>query len=53
MKSPPKQLHDDDAHAAVRQFIKQYGSKTAKPKPPRHSRNHTRARGAGPQRSVI
>jgi myo-inositol-1-phosphate synthase len=32
MKSPPKQIKDDEAYAAVEQFIKQYGEKTAKPK---------------------
>jgi len=32
MKSPPKQLQDDDAHDAVERFIKQYGRKTAKPR---------------------
>jgi myo-inositol-1-phosphate synthase len=32
MKSPPKQMPDDDAHAAVERFIKQYGRKAAKPK---------------------
>jgi myo-inositol-1-phosphate synthase len=32
MKSPPKQLQDDDAYDAVEQFIKRYGSKKAKPK---------------------
>ncbi len=30
MKSPPKQIPDDDAHAAVERFIKQYARKTAK-----------------------
>src|SRR4051794_23800546 len=32
MKSPPKQLPDDDAHAAVEIFIKKYARKAAKPK---------------------
>jgi hypothetical protein len=32
MKSPPKQLQDDDAYDAVESFIKQYGRKTAKPR---------------------
>jgi len=32
MKSPPKQLQDDDAYDAVEQFIKRYGAKTAKAK---------------------
>ena len=32
MKSPPKQIQDDDAHDAVERFIKQYGRKTAKPR---------------------
>jgi hypothetical protein len=32
MKSPPKQIPDDEAHAAVERFIKQYARKTAKPK---------------------
>jgi myo-inositol-1-phosphate synthase len=32
MKSPPKQIPDDEAHAAVEKFIKQYGRKGAKPK---------------------
>jgi hypothetical protein len=32
MKSPPKQIPDDEAHAAVEKFIKQYGRKPAKPK---------------------
>jgi myo-inositol-1-phosphate synthase len=32
MKSPPKQLRDDEAHDAVEQFIKRYGGKRAKPK---------------------
>ena len=32
MKSPPKQMPDDDAHAAVERFIKQYARKAAKPK---------------------
>jgi myo-inositol-1-phosphate synthase len=30
MKSPPKQIQDDDAHAAVERFIKQYARKPAK-----------------------
>ncbi len=30
MKSPPKQIPDDDAHAAVERFIKQYARKPAK-----------------------
>jgi myo-inositol-1-phosphate synthase len=30
MKSPPKQIPDDDAHAAVERFIKQYARKQAK-----------------------
>jgi myo-inositol-1-phosphate synthase len=30
MKSPPKQIQDDDAHAAVERFIKQYTRKPAK-----------------------
>jgi myo-inositol-1-phosphate synthase len=30
MKSPPKQIPDDDAHAAVERFIKQYARKKAK-----------------------
>jgi myo-inositol-1-phosphate synthase len=30
MKSPPKQLQDDDAHEAVEQFIKQYTRKKTK-----------------------
>jgi myo-inositol-1-phosphate synthase len=30
MKSPPKQIADDDAHAAVERFIKQYARKPAK-----------------------
>jgi myo-inositol-1-phosphate synthase len=30
MKSPPKQIADDDAHAAVERFIKQYARKKAK-----------------------
>ena len=29
MKSPPKQIPDDEAHDAVESFIKQYGRKTA------------------------
>ena len=33
MKSPPKQMPDDEAHAAVEKFIKQYTRKAAKPKP--------------------
>jgi myo-inositol-1-phosphate synthase len=32
MKSPPKQLPDDDAYDAVEQFIKQNAKKAAKPK---------------------
>jgi myo-inositol-1-phosphate synthase len=32
MKSPPKQLPDDEAHSAVERFIKQYSRKAAKPK---------------------
>jgi hypothetical protein len=32
MKSPPKQLRDDDAHDAVERFIKQYSRKPAKPR---------------------
>jgi myo-inositol-1-phosphate synthase len=32
MKSPPKQLPDDEAHDAVEKFIKQYGRKAAKTK---------------------
>ncbi|HMI98457.1 MAG TPA: inositol-3-phosphate synthase [Gaiellaceae bacterium] len=32
MKSPPKQIPDDDAHDAVERFIKQYGRKSAKPR---------------------
>ena len=32
MKSPPKQMPDDEAHAAVERFIKQHARKTAKPK---------------------
>jgi myo-inositol-1-phosphate synthase len=32
MKSPPKQLPDDDAYDAVEQFIKQHGKRAAKPK---------------------
>jgi myo-inositol-1-phosphate synthase len=32
MKSPPKQIPDDEAHAAVERFIKQYARKAAKPK---------------------
>jgi myo-inositol-1-phosphate synthase len=32
MKSPPKQLRDDDAHAAVERFIKQYARKKTKAK---------------------
>jgi myo-inositol-1-phosphate synthase len=32
MKSPPKQLADDDAHDAVERFIKQYTRKSAKPR---------------------
>jgi len=30
MKSPPKQIQDDDAHEAVERFIKQYARKKAK-----------------------
>jgi myo-inositol-1-phosphate synthase len=30
MKSPPKQMPDDDAHDAVERFIKQYRRKTTK-----------------------
>jgi myo-inositol-1-phosphate synthase len=30
MKSPPKQLRDDDAHDAVERFIKQYARKRTK-----------------------
>ena len=29
MKSPPKQLQDDDAHDAVEAFIKQHGAREA------------------------
>jgi len=32
MKSPPKQMPDDEAHDAVERFIKQYTRKTAKPR---------------------
>jgi myo-inositol-1-phosphate synthase len=32
MKSPPKQLPDDEAHAAVEAFIKKYSRASAKPK---------------------
>jgi myo-inositol-1-phosphate synthase len=32
MKSPPKQIPDDEAHAAVEAFIKKYGRQPAKPK---------------------
>jgi myo-inositol-1-phosphate synthase len=32
MKSPPKQMPDDDAYDAVERFIKQYRRKTAKPR---------------------
>ena len=32
MKSPPKQMPDDDAHDAVERFIKQYRRKSAKPR---------------------
>jgi myo-inositol-1-phosphate synthase len=32
MKSPPKQMPDDEAHAAIERFIKQHARKTAKPK---------------------
>jgi len=31
MKSPPKQMPDDEAHDAVERFIKQHTRKTAKP----------------------
>jgi len=31
MKSPPKQLPDDDAHAAVETFIKKYSRASSKP----------------------
>jgi myo-inositol-1-phosphate synthase len=34
MKSPPKQMPDDEAHAAVERFIKQHARKTAKAKGP-------------------
>ena len=30
MKSPPKQMADDDAYEAVEAFIKKYARKTAK-----------------------
>jgi myo-inositol-1-phosphate synthase len=30
MKSPPKQLHDDEAREAVEAFIKKYAKKSAK-----------------------
>src|SRR5688572_26445794 len=33
MKSPPKQMPDDEAHAAVERFIKQHARTGAKPKP--------------------
>jgi myo-inositol-1-phosphate synthase len=32
MKAPPKQMPDDEAHAAVERFIKQHARKAAKPK---------------------
>jgi len=32
MKSPPKQLPDDEAHSAVEAFIKKYARKTEKTK---------------------
>jgi myo-inositol-1-phosphate synthase len=32
MKSPPKQMPDDEARDAVEKFIKQYARKAAKPK---------------------
>jgi hypothetical protein len=32
MKSPPKQMPDDEARDAVESFIKKYGHKTAKAK---------------------
>jgi len=32
MKSPPKQMPDNEAHAAVEKFIKQYARKAAEPK---------------------
>jgi myo-inositol-1-phosphate synthase len=32
MKSPPKQMPDDEAHAAVERFIKQHARKAAKPR---------------------
>jgi myo-inositol-1-phosphate synthase len=32
MKSPPKQIPDDEAHEAVEQFIKKYARKPAKAK---------------------
>ena len=32
MKSPPKQMPDDEARDAVESFIKKYGRKTAKAK---------------------
>ena len=32
MKSPPKQIVDDEAYEAVEQFIKKYARKTAKAK---------------------
>jgi myo-inositol-1-phosphate synthase len=34
MKSPPKQMPDDEAHAAVERFIKQHARKSAKAKGP-------------------
>jgi hypothetical protein len=30
MKSPPKQIHDDEARDLVESFIKRYARKTAK-----------------------
>jgi hypothetical protein len=30
MKSPPKQLHDAEAHESVEAFIAKYGKKAAK-----------------------
>jgi hypothetical protein len=32
MKSPPRQMPDDEARDAVEKFIKQYARKAAKPK---------------------
>jgi hypothetical protein len=32
MKSPPKQMPDDEARDAVEAFIKKYGGKAAKPR---------------------